>query len=116
MTATLALPQPTVTTREEKLASLRFTCVVMLVALNAADLLLTRHILTLNLGHEANALLAPIILGGWGVALKIGIPAIVGWRHLVGPLRPKLVAGLVTVTTLYIGVVLWNAHLLWIRS
>lgn len=91
---------------------LRFVAVVGLVALNGMDLLLTRILLHHHGGAEANPLMALVILSNWGIVVKLGIPALVGARHLTAPIRRPMVLGLCWVCVLYFGVVLWNAHLL----
>lgn len=93
------------------LERLRRMAVVGLVALNVLDLLLTRRLLALG-GTEANPLMALFIDGGWGTAIKVGLPIALGVRHLRAPLERRIVLGLCWVCILYMGVVLWNSHLL----
>ena len=98
------------TLHDVELDHLRFIAVVGLVALNACDLILTRHLLTTG-GHEANPVMAAIIAGGWGIAIKLGIPFLAGLRHLTAPLKRSAVLALCWVCVLYFGIVLWNTHL-----
>jgi hypothetical protein len=93
------------------LERIRFIAVVGLVALNAADLLLTRRLLGMG-GVEANPIMAPFIHGGWGIAVKLALPILLGFRYLRIPIRRPLVLGLCWMCVLYLGVVLWNSHLL----
>jgi len=97
-----------------ELDRLRFLAVVGLVALNALDLILTRHLLARG-ATEANPLMALVIGGGWGIAIKLGVPILAGWRHLTAPLLRKAVLALCWVNVLYLGVVAWNFHILVIR-
>ncbi|MEO7556779.1 MAG: DUF5658 family protein [Acidimicrobiales bacterium] len=109
-TTTTTSPRITVGFQDdEAMASLRFTAVVALVLLSGLDLFLTRWLLA-NGAHEANPLMAVLIETPWGMALKLGLPAFVGWRHLVAPLSYRMVAGLATVCVIYLGVVTWNLH------
>ncbi len=117
-TTTVALPvtpfdrfRAALTLHDHDLDRLRFIAVVGLVALNAADLLLTRQLLELG-GIEANPIMAPFIHGGWGVFVKLALPIAIGYRHLRVPVRRGLVLGLCWMCVLYLGVVLWNSHLL----
>lgn len=96
---------------EESLDRLRFIAIVGLVLLNACDLLLTRILLDMGLS-EMNPMMALFIEGPWGLAIKLGVPILVGYRHLVAPLRRPLVFALCWMCVLYFGVVLWNAHFL----
>ncbi len=95
----------------EELTRLRFLAVVGLVALNALDLILTRHLLARG-AVEANPLMALVIGGGWGIAIKLGVPILAGWRHLTAPLLRKAVLALCWVNVLYLGVVAWNLHVM----
>ena len=94
-----------------ELDRLRFLAVVGLVALNALDLILTRHLLAQG-ATEANPLMALVIGGGWGIAIKLGVPILAGWRHLTAPLLRKAVLALCWVNVVYLGVVAWNFHIL----
>jgi hypothetical protein len=96
---------------EADLDRLRFMAVIGLVVLNACDLLLTRKLLGMGLS-EMNPMMALVIGGPWGVAIKLGVPILVGFGHLRGPLKRTLVFGLCWMCVLYFGVVLWNAHFL----
>lgn len=99
---------------EEAMRSLRFTAVVALVLLSGLDLFVTRWLL----GHgarEANPLMALVIDSPWGIALKLGLPAFVGWRHLVAPLSHRMVTGLGLVCVMYLGVLAWNLHVANVR-
>jgi hypothetical protein len=96
---------------DEDLDRLRLLAIIGLVLLNVCDLILTRKLLGLG-GTEMNPLMAMVISGPWGVAIKLGVPILVGYRHLKAPLRRPLVFGLCWMCVLYIGVVLWNAHYL----
>ncbi|HJR25660.1 MAG TPA: DUF5658 family protein [Acidimicrobiales bacterium] len=107
----LARVHAAVTLDEDDLASLRRLAVVALVLLNVFDIFLTRRLLALG-ATEANPLMAPFVHGEWGVILKTALPVAFGIRHLTAPLRRPLVLGLCWVCVLYMGVVLWNAHLL----
>jgi hypothetical protein len=93
------------------LERLRRMAVVGLVALNVLDLVLTRRLLALG-GTEANPMMALFINGGWGVAIKLSLPVALGVRHLRAPLERRIVLGLCWMCVLYMGVVLWNSHLL----
>lgn len=95
---------------EEALRRLRVMAVVGLIVLNIADLVLTRHLLDQG-GVEANPLMALFISGGWGIAIKVGLPIALAVRHLRAPLERKVVLGLCWMCVLYQSVVLWNAHL-----
>jgi len=91
----------------DELTRLRLLAVVGLVALNALDLMLTRH-LPAQGATEANPLMALVIGGGWGIAIKLGVPILAGFRHLTAPLLRKAVLALCWVNVLYLGVVAWN--------
>lgn len=95
----------------DSLSRLRIMAVVGLVALNICDLVLTRRLLAMG-GMEANPLMALFIAGGWGVAIKVSLPVLLGVRHMRAPLERKVVLGLCWMCVLYSGVVLWNSHLL----
>lgn len=95
----------------DSLQRLRVMAVVGLVALNALDLVLTRKLLAIG-GVEANPLMALFIAGGWGIAIKLALPVLIGARHLRAPLQRRIVLGLVWMNIVYCGVVLWNSHLL----
>lgn len=82
-----------------------------LIILNACDLLLTRHLLSLG-ATEANPLLAPFIAGPWGYVVKIVIPSLLAIRYMTAPLFRRVTLGLGIVFVLYCGVVLWNLHVL----
>jgi hypothetical protein len=96
---------------DEELDRLRFIAIVGLVALNACDLLLTRQLLGMG-GTEMNPGMAAIIEGPWGILIKLGVPILVGFRHLKAPLKRTLVFALCWMCVLYLGVVVWNAHFL----
>ncbi len=98
-------------TTSEDLDRLRFIAVVGLVVLNACDLILTRQLLGMG-ATEMNPGMAMIIEGPWGVAIKLGVPILVGFRHLQAPLKRSLVFALCWMCVLYLGVVVWNAHFL----
>lgn len=100
-----------VTLDEHDLASLRRLAVVALVVLNLFDILLTRQLLDLG-AAEANPIMAPFVHGTWGLVVKTALPILFGIRHLRAPLRRPLVLGLCWICVLYMGVVMWNAHLL----
>jgi hypothetical protein len=113
-TTALSLParvHAAVTLDEDDLASLRRLAVVALVLLNLFDIFLTRRLLAIG-ASEANPIMAPFVEGGWGIVLKTALPVAFGLRHLRAPLRRPMVLGLCWVCVLYMGVVLWNAHLL----
>lgn len=95
----------------ESLTRLRLLAVVGLVALNALDLILTRQLLARG-GTESNPLMVLIIGGPWGVVIKLGVPLLVGLRHLRIPVARKAVLALCWMNVLYMGVVTWNFHLL----
>lgn len=114
MTTALALASKfdrRVTVTHDDLEDLRFKAIVGLVLLNALDLILTRQLLGMG-GTEMNPAMALVISGPWGIAIKLGLPILVGYRHLRAPLKRSLVFGLCWMCVLYFGVVLWNAHLL----
>ena len=96
---------------DEELIRLRFLAVVGLVALNALDLILTRELLARG-ATEANPLMALVIGGSWGIAIKLGVPILAGLRHLTAPLKRKHVLALCWVNVLYLGVVAWNFQLM----
>lgn len=96
---------------DDDLDRLRFLAIVGLVALNACDLLLTRILLNLG-GTEMNPAMALVIGGPWGIAIKLGVPILVGYRHLRAPLKRPIVFALCWMCILYFGVVLWNTHFL----
>jgi len=116
MSDTIVLEQGRLNTRlgSDELNRLRFLAVVGLVALNALDLILTRHLLAQG-ATEANPLMALVIGGGWGIAIKLGVPILAGWRHLTAPLLRKAVLALCWVNVLYLGVVAWNFHVMVVR-
>lgn len=95
----------------EELTRLRFLAVVGMVALNAVDLFLTRELLARG-ASEANPLMALVIGGGWGIAIKLGIPMLAGLRHMTAPLLRKAVFALCWVNVLYLGVVAWNFRIM----
>ena len=95
----------------DALRRLRVIAVVGLVFLNVADLVLTRHLLTMG-GIEGNPLMALFVAGGWGIAIKLTLPVVIGVRHLRAPLRRPVVLGLCWMCVVYSGVVLWNSHLI----
>ncbi|MDP1819622.1 MAG: DUF5658 family protein [Acidimicrobiales bacterium] len=97
--------------KDEDLARLRWVAVVALVALNIADLALTRKLLGMG-GMEANPIMAPFIHGWSGVVIKLVLPVAIGYRHLRVPVNRGLVLGLCWMCVLYLGVVTWNSHLL----
>jgi hypothetical protein len=96
---------------DEELIRLRFLAVVGLVALNALDLMLTRELLARG-ASEANPLMALVIGGTWGIAIKLGVPILAGLRHVTAPLKRKHVLALCWVNVLYLGVVAWNYQLM----
>jgi Na+/pantothenate symporter len=93
----------------QELIRLRFVAVVGLVALNALDLLLTRELLARG-AVEANPLMALVIGGFWGVAIKLGVPILAGACELAAPVARRHVMALCWVNVLYLGVVAWNFH------
>jgi hypothetical protein len=114
MTTALALAarfDRRVSVAHDELDALRFKAIVGLVLLNALDLILTRRLLGMG-GTEMNPWMALVITSHWGIVIKLGVPALVGFRHLRAPLRRPLVFGLCWMCVLYFGVVLWNAHFL----
>ena len=112
MSDVLVLEQGRTTTLgSDELHRLRFLAVVGLVALNALDLILTRQLLERG-ASEANPLMALVIGGGWGIAIKLGVPILAGWRHLAAPLLRKAVLALCWVNVLYFAVVAWNFQLM----
>jgi hypothetical protein len=108
-TGPLARLDRAVTVDETGLRRLRRTAVVGIVLLNLMDLALTRRLLGMG-GVEGNPLMAPMIHGGWAVALKVGLPIVLAVRHLVAPLERRLVLAMCWMCVLYSGVVLWNVH------
>ncbi len=112
MSDTMVLEQSRIRGRgEDDLVRLRFVAVVGIVLLNAVDLLLTRYLLQRG-AVEANPLMVLVIGGGWGVAIKLGIPILAGFRHLTAPLIRRAVLALCWVNVLYVAVVAWNVHVL----
>lgn len=95
---------------DDGLRRVRVMAVIGLIALNVADLFLTRRLLGMG-GVEANPLMAMVIHGPWGVVIKIGLPVLLAFRHLRAPLERKIVLGLSWMCVMYLGVVLWNLHL-----
>ena len=95
----------------EALLRLRVIAVAGLVLLNITDLVITRHLLTMG-AVEANPLMALFVAGGWGIAIKLGIPVAIGIRNLRAPLRRGVVLALCWMCVVYSGVVLWNGHVL----
>ncbi len=119
-TATQTLPVPpgplarfdaAATIEDGDLDQLRTIAVVGIVILNLLDLLITRHVLALGLGQEANPLMAPLVESSWGVLVKAALPILIGLRHLRAPIRRPLVLALCWVCVVYLGVVTWNYHL-----
>ena len=96
---------------EAELHRLRWLAIGGLLVLNIMDLLLTRRLLSAG-ATEANPLMALVIAGNWGIAIKIGVPLLAGARHLRVPLARKPVLALCWMNVLYLGVVTWNHHLL----
>jgi hypothetical protein len=111
MALTTAALLPAMTLDEHDLARLRKVAIVGLVVLNLFDILLTQRLLAQG-GIEANPVMAPFVHGTTGIAVKVGLPVLLGFRHLRAPLRRPLVLGLCWVCVIYLGVVLWNSHLL----
>jgi hypothetical protein len=109
-TGPLARLDRAVTLDETALRRLRRTAVVGVVLLNLLDLAITRRLLGMG-AVEGNPLMAPMIHGGWAVALKVGIPVAMAVRHLVVPLERRLVLAMSWMCVLYLGVVLWNLHM-----
>jgi hypothetical protein len=95
----------------DDLIQLRFVAAVGLVVLNVVDLLLTRELLAQG-AVEANPLMAMVIGGFWGVAIKLGVPILAGLRSITSPLHRKAVFAFCWVNVLYLGVVAWNFHVL----
>jgi len=102
-----------------------FWLAVALVALNAADLAVTRYALDTGLAHEANPLMAAFILSPLALLVKVGMPAVVGWRSVQHPTWWSTGAGrripgpalaLSVWCVVFVGVVLWNVHLLAVRA
>jgi hypothetical protein len=96
---------------EAELYRLRWVAIVGLVVLNIMDLVLTRRLLSGG-ATEANPLMALVIAGNWGIAIKIGVPLLAGARHLRVPLARKPVLALCWMNVLYLGVVAWNFHVM----
>jgi hypothetical protein len=109
MTTTALLPA--VTLDEHALARLRKVAVVGLIVLNLFDILLTQRLLAHG-GMEANPVMAPFVHGATGLVVKTALPILLAYRHLRAPLKRPLVLGLCWVCVIYMGVVLWNSHLL----
>ena len=95
---------------DDSLRRVRLMAVLGLIALNVCDLVLTRQLLDMG-GVEANPLMALFISGGWGIAIKVGIPIALAVRHLRAPLERRLVLALCWVCVLYLSVVAWNLHM-----
>ena len=118
MSTTTALASPTALQRihrnvaldEDGLRRVRTMAVIGLIALNIADLYLTRQLLGMG-GVEANPLMALVIHGTWGIVIKVGLPVLLAFRHLRAPIERKIVLGLSWMCVMYLGVVLWNLHL-----
>jgi len=111
MTDTTLQPIQTGTLGRDDLVRLRYVAVVGLVALNILDLLLTRELLGRG-GVESNPLMVLFIGGAWGVAIKLGVPVLVGLRHLRTRPERKPILALCWVNVLYLSVVAWNFQLL----
>jgi len=95
----------------EDLIRLRYLAVIGLVALNVIDLILTRHLLALG-ASEANPLMVLFVRGPWGIVIKLGVPILVGLRHLNRPVERLPVLALCWMNVLYLSVVTWNFHLM----
>jgi hypothetical protein len=113
MTAPIHLRVPAVALDDRALQRVRAICVLGLIVLNAADLLATRHLLTIATGaRETNPLMAPLVLSGVGACIKIGVPCILAVRHLRAPVNRVTTQWLVVIFLVYVGVVTWNLHLI----
>ena len=99
------------TMSSEELIRLRLLAVIGLVALNVLDLLLTRHLLARG-GTESNPLMVLFVGGPWGIAIKLGIPILVGFRHLTRAPERAAVLALCWMNVLYLSVVTWNIHVM----
>lgn len=112
--ATVLEPRRTGTLGREDLIRLRLLAVIGLVTLNVLDLILTRHLLARG-GVESNPLMVLFISGPWGIAIKLGVPILVGVRHLsIEPKRTAVLA-LCWMNVLYLTVVAWNFHVMMTR-
>jgi hypothetical protein len=96
---------------EEELRRFAVIAALGIVVLNACDLLLTRHLLSAG-ATEGNPIVSPVIQGGWGVALKIGIPSLLALRYMTAPVFRRVTLGLGIVCVIYCGVVLWNLQVM----
>jgi len=111
MTDTTAETSRAGTLGREELIRLRYVALAGLVVLNVLDLLLTRELLGRG-GVESNPLMVLFIGGAWGIAIKLGVPVLVGFRHLRREPERKPVLALCWVNVLYLSVVAWNFQLL----
>lgn len=89
-----------------------FWVAVAFVALNGADAVLTYTIVSHGLGRESNPLIAPIAGNIWLLLpMKVGITAALGAlamrRYCIGS---KAWIGICFWTTVYVGIVSWNAR------
>ena len=96
---------------EDELRRFAMVAALGLIVLNACDLLLTRHLISIG-ATEANPLMAPIVSGWWGYVIKIGVPSLLALRYITAPVFRRVSLGLGAVFVLYCGVVLWNLHVL----
>ena len=83
--------------------------------LSALDLILTRYLLSHGLGYEANWLMALMVMGWIAVPVKVGLPAIVGWRTRGEDASELLAVGVSVAVGIYVAVVLHNASLVMVR-
>lgn len=83
----------------------------LIIVASALDLVLTRYLLDRGLGYEANSLMALVVLSWVAVPVKVGLPAMAGWR-VREVARSELVAvALCVVFGIYAAVVVHNAML-----
>lgn len=87
----------------------------LLPILSALDLISTRYLLSHGMGYEANWLMALVVLSWLAVPLKVGLPAIVGWRTRGEDASELLAVGMSVAVGIYVAVVLHNASLVVVR-
>lgn len=89
---------------------------IYLVALNMLDWSLTFYALTAHGLQELNGAVAPFITSPLGFAVKLIIPAIIGWRLHWRAVGDRIVYRmLIGACVLYTLVGLWNSYAIWIR-
>jgi len=83
----------------------------LVIVASALDLILTRYLLDRGLGYEANGLMAAVVFSWLAVPLKVGLPAVAGWRVRAAARSELAAAMLCVVLGIYAAVVVHNAAL-----